>query len=130
MKYIKGFICIICTTIVLNINAQNGETKTYTGGTITYKQGKGSTTDIPLGKNVKLTYDTFFKSYNVSFTDVNGYTKTMLFEYISPGNYVWDGTQFMCMSGLLSKYGTISFSDVQRFGTYLSFYITGLKLKK
>ncbi|MGG5487111.1 hypothetical protein [Gaetbulibacter sp. PBL-D1] len=46
------------------------------------KIGKGTTSALfsePLGRNVKVKYDVFFKTYIVTYTNIDGYNQTMKF---------------------------------------------------
>lgn len=53
----------------------------------------------PLGKDVTLSYDEFFKTYTVTYTNVDGYKNVMKFKYddigdIFSGNWTYNGKRF------------------------------------
>ena len=42
----------------------------------------------PMGKNVSISYDKFFKSYTIIYTDENGYATPLSLKYINDENYI------------------------------------------
>jgi opacity protein-like surface antigen len=71
-----------------------GQTTKYTGGTIEYSvNGKTK----PIGKNVTVTFDSFFKSYVVTYTDINGYKNKLTFEYENASRYSCNGVLYDCI---------------------------------
>lgn len=106
------------------IYAQNS---TYTGGII---QVRKYGVLKPLGKNVVLKYDSFFKSYNITYSDVNGSKITMLFEYNNPESVLYQDVEYHVNNEFLESKGEISFFDKRKISSLTLYQITNLKLKK
>ncbi len=79
----KNLILIIVLIIPLFVLGQNK--KDYSGGEFYMVHIDGKTnqeiSSIPMGRNVLLSYDTFFKSYSIGYSDQNNTFKYMQFTY-------------------------------------------------
>ncbi|MFN5458283.1 MAG: hypothetical protein ACK5AY_00095, partial [Bacteroidota bacterium] len=92
----------------------------------------------PLGKNVVVKYDDFFKSYYVNYTDINGFENTLIFEFESNSTYKCNGVQYTTIMeeiGLRwakTGQGVIQFADLRKWnygGTGQSYQISNLSIK-
>lgn len=135
----KNILILILVTLT-NIFSSKvyGQTVKYSGGTIEYTIN-GRTK--PLGKNVTLKFDSFFKSYSITYTDINGYKKSLTFEYEAESGFSYNGALYhcgICEAGLNANFskngnGFITFSDLRKSiygGTGQSFSIKNLSTSK
>ncbi len=69
----KIFIIIMMSLPLINYCQQNDNEKyTAEGFYVTQIDINGNEKELPYGKNVKIIYDTFFKSYDITFVARNG----------------------------------------------------------
>lgn len=128
----------VVAIFLLAINFANAQKTTYTGGLLAYENSaQGISKNI--GKNVTLTFDAFYNSYTVVYTDVNGWSKKMVFVHDGSqyDQYIYNGIVFnvlmpeMTLGSAKNGSGFISFSDLRKTiygGTHDSYKITNLKL--
>ena len=112
------------------------QTTSYTGGTIEYSiNGKTK----PLGKNVTVKYDSFFKSYVITYKDINGIKHSMTFEYEEDSRFTYNYVEYYCFFAEMglehAKFGNgyITFDDLRKSiygGTGQSFKIKNLSISK
>lgn len=92
-KFFLATILLIITSSI-SINKCFSQTTKYINGTIVYSiNGK----EKPLGKNVTVVYDHFFKSYMISFTDLNGDRYKLTFQYENESRYSNNGVLYDCI---------------------------------
>jgi hypothetical protein len=93
----KKNLLLTILLIVINLIFTNKiycQTKKYIGGTIEYSvNGKVR----PLGKNVTVKYDSFFKSYIITYTDIDGNRYKLTFQYESDSRYNCNGVIYDCI---------------------------------
>lgn len=129
---------VVLIFLIFIINVAFAQKTTYTNGLLSYENSEKNIKKN-IGKNVTLTYDEFFKSYTVVYTDVNGYKKKMTFTHDGSqfDQYTCNGIIFyVIMPDVSLGYakngnGFITFSDLRKTlygGTHISYKITKLKL--
>lgn len=125
----RRYLVIACCMLVIT-SVVHGQSLVRTGGKITVAYGKDQ--EKPLGKNVSVEYDEFFKSYKVTYTTVDGIKKKMLFEFYSDeGNWQrvrYDGRIYAVTNILGKKTGDqcpdmISFGSSEKYQTDISYSI-------
>ena len=120
---------LILTLFIFSFNAANAQKTVYVGGTLIYSEAKWNgvsrhNVSRNIGKNVTLTFDDFFDSYKVDYTDINEYRKTMTFvwtgEFI---DYRCNGIRYTSL-GVFPGVGYVNFRNELH-----SYKIEGLKKK-
>ena len=117
---------LVLVLLIFSLNAAHAQKTIYTGGELSFTDNTGASRNI--GKNVTLTFDAFFKSYKVVYTDINGNRRSMTFVWDGRkpySIYTYDGNSYNCTD--LLEAGLIQFGDVFIGGTGTSYMINGLK---
>ena len=140
----KLFTILLSSFIIFSIQsfAQQNNKIIYTNGQLTVKE-YGSKVEKPLGTNVKLTYDTFFKNYIIKYTDSRGMQWELTFDSdaqdsnpfdnknsssLNP-NVIKSGSKYYAESIFLDVLGIMTFyASKNSFGH--TYYITNLKKEK
>lgn len=127
----KKLLFVIAMCLASTVFAQK---TSYTNGLLTY-ENREKNIKKNIGQNVTLTYDAFFKSYTVTYTDVNGYKKIMTFTHDGSQyeQYTYNGITFtVLMPDISLRYaktgnGYITFSDTRK--TYYGVRILHIRLQ-
>ncbi len=145
MKYLSFIIVLIGLSILCfdRVSAQNGTNVYYYRGTITYSAREGSSDglsefmkkygiedygsgfpntitagkDIPLGTNVTVIYNDFFRNYKIHYTNSSGKRRELNFE-VAPHPGVADGATNGGFEYILMN--SLSLSDIS-FGNVIFF---------
>ena len=93
-------------------------------------QVKGERNYKPLGNNVKLTYNKFFKNYIIEYTNSKGNRMEMTFDFESEGLYIIKNNFYRLSKYNLQNYYSFTFYDLTYLNEIRIFCVSYIKQTK
>jgi len=127
---------ILLSVLYIHLSAQNGtlpgdKSKTFNSGEIRLVENPTkvvSAEGLPIGKDVEVIFDGYFKSYKITYTDSDGSKQTMLFKHQGNGKFLFENRTYAIWD--MTDMGFINYINItceEKTPPWPSYKVTNLK---